>query len=59
MRCSLLDNMLFQFRMVALLGDSDKEEEKLKSGRWRRGGGDVEKKSKREARGKTVVWNIC
>lgn len=54
MRCALLDNMLFQFEMAALLGDSDTGE----GGRDRvrtEGGCDGKKK----ARGKTVVWNIC
>lgn len=63
MRCALLDNMLFQFEMAALLGDSDTGErggKKERAGegrdRVREEGGCEEKK---KARGKMVVWNIC
>lgn len=35
MRCALLDNMLFQFEMAALLGDSDAGEKERKKERER------------------------
>lgn len=63
MRCALLDNMLFQFEMAALLGDSDTGGERRgtrKSGRQsERGGADGGGDEKKKAKGKTVVWNIC
>lgn len=59
MRCALLDNMLFQFEMAALLEDSDTGQRGRRGKTEGESGGLGWKKKKKKARGKMVVWNIC
>lgn len=53
MRCALLDNMLFQSEMAALLGDSDageREGESKRKTEWEREKGVVKKKKKSQGK---------